>query len=202
MTKIEGYPGEASRVRAMELALPLSQEQLGGRKDRDELMNLMNLFWDSADVICICRGGVLRPATKQSIKPATGGSKFISSFKKLFGTFFKSKSVFLLIKRLKKYEFMNINELIWGLFPSFAMERMNMHFLNELRVLQVHSKFIEIHKKNLFNHEKHEISERKSKETKPRNTRKTLKEKQKNLTTKYTKSTKRRSSKKGAMDEG
>jgi len=107
-----------------------------------ELMNLMNLFLDSAVVICICREDVLEHTTKQSIKPAAGGSKFISSFKNFINRCFKSISVFLLIKRLKNDEFMNRYEQTWGLFPSFAMERMNMRFLNELRVLQVHCKFI------------------------------------------------------------
>ena len=120
------YPGETSRVHTV----------------RYELMNLMNLFRDSADVTCICRGGAFRQSTKQSNKPATGGSKFISSFKKVVRYCFKSKSVFLLIKRLKNDEFMNINELTWGLFPSFAKGLMNLQILNELRVLQVHCKFI------------------------------------------------------------
>jgi hypothetical protein len=80
--------------------------------------------------------------TRQSIKPAAGGSKFISSFKNfIFGNYVLFLA-FLLIKRLKNDEFMNINEQTWGLFPSFAMEPMNMRFLNELRVLQVHCKFI------------------------------------------------------------
>ena len=83
--------------------------------------------------------------TKHNIKPAGGAYKFISSFKNLIKSYFKLITAFLLIKRIKNDEFMNINEQTWGLFPSFAMEPMNMRFLNELRVLQVHCKFIGIH---------------------------------------------------------
>lgn len=111
----------------------------------NELMNLMNLFWDSTVVICFCRGGNFLVDTKHNIKPAGGAPKFISSFKNLIKSYFKLITAFLLIKRLKNDEFMNINEQTWGLFPSFAMEPMNMRFLNELRVLQVHCKFIGIH---------------------------------------------------------
>jgi len=106
------------------------------------LMNLMNLFQDSAPVICFCKAGVFWMDTKHNAKPAAGGSKFISSFKIfIFGNYVLFLA-FLLIKRLKNDEFMNINEQTWGIFPSFAMEPMNIGFLNELRVLQVHCKFI------------------------------------------------------------
>ena len=109
------------------------------------LMNLMNLFQDSAPVICFCNAGNFWMDTRQSIKPAGGAPKFISSFNNLINYRSILKHAFLLIKRLKNDEFMNINEQTWGLFPSFAMEPMNMRFLNELRVLQVHCKFIEVH---------------------------------------------------------
>lgn len=109
---------------------------------KNELMNLMNLFLDSAVVICFCCGVIFWMDTRQSTNPAGRASKFISSFKNLINYGSMLKQAFLLIKRLKNDEFMNINEQTWGLFPSFAMERMNMRFLNELRVLQVHCKFI------------------------------------------------------------
>ena len=110
-----------------------------------ELMNLMNLFWDSTVVICICRRCAFMHTTKQITKPAGGASKFISSFNNLINYGSMLKHAFLLIKRLKSDELMNINEQTWGLFPAFAMEPMNIGFLNELRVLQVHCKFIGIH---------------------------------------------------------
>lgn len=93
-------------------------------KNRGEMnsMHSMNLDPDSGRLICFCseKGG--RKDAKTSDKPGFGVLKFISSLGVNFGNSFITNVTDFLQKSNKNDEYMNLNELTWGLFPVLAMQ--------------------------------------------------------------------------------